>query len=220
MPTLAVFVEFSKASDTIDHTILLKKLEICGIRGTTLNWFTSYLVNRSLCVKCNNVVSDEYKIEYDTSQGSCLVPLIFILFCNDIYKNIQESNILLFADDTTLYYSNSNIDYLYWIISHEHNLLFDWFKAKKLSLNLRKTVCMAFFVPQDQARTVSIREIKISNVYTTTFLGIHIDYQLNWKHNYTVLYNKLKLNKRMLQITKNILTTSTIRHFLCSYIHI
>ena len=61
---------------------------------------------------------------------------------------------------------------------------------------------MAIFIPQDQAQAVSVREIKIPNVYTTKFLGIHIDDQLNWKHHYTVLLNKLKLNKRMLQITK------------------
>ena len=61
---------------------------------------------------------------------------------------------------------------------------------------------MAFSIPQDWAQTVSIGEIKIPNVYTTKFLGIQIDDQVNWKHHYTVLYNKLKLNKRMLQITK------------------
>ena len=96
-----------------------------------------------------------------------------------------------------LYYTNTDVDYLYWIISHELNLLFDWFKANKLSLNLRKTVYMAFFVPQDLAQTVTNGEIKIPNVYTTKFLGIHIDDQLNWKHHYTVLYDKLKLNKRI-----------------------
>ena len=106
-------------------------------------------------------MSDEYKIEYSKTQCSCLGPLIFILFCNDTYKNIQEYNILLFADDTTLYYSNSNIDYLYLIISHELNLLFDWFKAIKLSLNLEKPLCLTFFVLQDQTQTVSIGEIKI-----------------------------------------------------------
>ena len=222
MPTLAVFLDLSKAFDTLDHTILLKKLEIYSIRWTTFNWFTSYLANRSLQVKCNNVVSDEYKIEYGTAQGSCIGPLIFILFCNDIYKNIQESSILLFADDTTLYNSNCDIDYLYWIMSHELNLLFDWFKANKLSFNLRKTVCMAFFVAQDGAQTVSIGEIKIANVYTTKFLGIHIDDQLNWKHHYTVLYNRLKLNKRMLQITKKYSNNFyKKRHLLCSiYSHI
>ena len=60
---------------------------------------------------------------------------------------MQQSNILLFADDTTLYYSNSNIDHMYWTMHHELNLLFDWFKTNMHSLNLRKTVCMAFFVP-------------------------------------------------------------------------
>ena len=61
---------------------------------------------------------------------------------------------------------------------------------------------MVFFIPQDPVQTVSIGEIKIPNVYTTKFLGIHIDDQLNWKHHYTILINKLKLNKRMLQIKK------------------
>ena len=73
---------------------------------------------------------------------------------------------------------------------------------------------MGFFIQQDWAQTESIGEIKIPNVYTTKFLGIHIDDQLNWKHHYTVLYNKLKLNKRMLQITKNILTTSLKKTFI------
>ena len=131
---------------------------------------------------------------------------------------IQEYSILLFADDTKLYHSNSDIEYLYWIMSQELNFIFDWFKANELSLNLRKTVCMAFFIPQDWAQTVSIGEIKIPNIYTTKVLGIHIDDHLNWKHHYTVLYNKLKLNKRMLQITKIFKTMSTKIHLLCSYI--
>ena len=63
---------------------------------------------------------------------------------------------------------------------------------------------MAFFIPHDWAQTVSIGEIKIPNLYTTKFLGIQIDDQLNWKHHYTALYDKLKLNKRVLQITKKI----------------
>ena len=76
---------------------------------------------------------------------------------------------MLFADDTTLYYSNSNIDYLYGIKSYELNLLFDWYKTNQLSLNLGKTVWMAFFIPQDWAQTVSIGEIKNPNVYAITF---------------------------------------------------
>ena len=216
MTTLAVFRPL-KAFDTLDHTILLKKLGRYGIRWTTLNWLTSYLAIRSLHIKWNNVLSDEYKIEYGTAQGSCLSPLTFILICSDICVKIQESNILLFADDTGLYYSDSNIDSLYWIMTIELNLVFDCFKTNKLSLNLRKTVCMTFFIPQDWAQTLSTGEIKITNVYTIKFLGIHIDDQLNWKHHYTVLCNKLKLNRRMLQITKYILTTAK-NHLLCSYI--
>ena len=106
--TISVFLDLSKAFDTLDPKILLSKLEIDGMRGTVLNWFESYLTNRQLRVKCE--VSSEnktqysklYDVEFGTPQGSCLGPLLFLLFTNDLYLNIDYCSAILFADDTSL----------------------------------------------------------------------------------------------------------------------
>ena len=116
--TAAIFLDLSKAFDTISHDILLKKLDIYGIRGICNKWFESYLSNRKLQVKCrtlssNNIeTSNRYQIKYGTAQGSCLGPLLFNIFCNDIHNNIEYSSMILFADDTTIYVSHRNSTYL------------------------------------------------------------------------------------------------------------
>ena len=103
-----VLLDLSKAFDTIDHEILLHKLELYGIRGQTLSWFESYLSDCKLRVKCRTVsdpretMSDEHVVHHGTPQGSCLGPLIFLLFVNDLHLNLHDSDCIQFADDTTL----------------------------------------------------------------------------------------------------------------------
>ena len=109
-----MFLDLSKAFDALDPKILIKKLEKYGLRGVVLNWFDSYLTNRQLRVKCEVAKETEtqysnlYDVEYGTPQGSCLGPLLFLLFTNDLYLNIEHCSAILFADDTTLYKSHRN----------------------------------------------------------------------------------------------------------------
>ena len=116
--TVSVFLDLSKAFDTLDPKILIKKLEKYGLRGVVLNWFESYLMNRQLRVKCEvgkenkTQYSNLYDVEYGAPQGSCLGPLLFLLFTNDLYLNIEHCSAILFADDTTLYKSHRNTRYL------------------------------------------------------------------------------------------------------------
>ena len=146
--TVGIFLDLSKAFDTLEHSILLKKLNKYRVRGTSLDWFSSYLLDREMRIKCQTAssnritYSEKYSIEYDTAQGSCLGPLLFLIFCNDIYKVVEQYKLILFADDTTIFYSHKNINYLIWNLIHDLNLLFDWFKANKLSLNLEKSMAM------------------------------------------------------------------------------
>ena len=104
--TIGLFIDLSKAFDTLDHKILLQKLHKYGVRGICLDWFTSYLDKREMRSKCivndNTTYSSYYDMDYGTPQGSCLGPLLFLVFINDIHTSITFSSIILFADDTTI----------------------------------------------------------------------------------------------------------------------
>lgn len=96
--TLAIFLDLSKAFDTLEHNVIFKKLSKYGIRGTCLDWFISYLTGRSMLLKCRTsstpeeVRSNTYNVKFGTPQGSCLGPLIFLIFCNDLYLHLQHTN--------------------------------------------------------------------------------------------------------------------------------
>ena len=114
---VGIFLDLSKAFDTLEHNILLKKLNKYQVRGTSLDWFSSYLSDREMRIKSQTVSSnritylEKYSIEYGTAQGPCLGPLLFLIFCNDIYKVVEECKLILFSDDTTIFYSHKNINY-------------------------------------------------------------------------------------------------------------
>ena len=142
--SLSVFLDLSKAFDTIDHTILLNKLNHYGVRGVALDWFRSYLSNRKQFVNFKDTKSDIRNVDCGVPQGSVLGPLLFIIYTNDLPKAIKYSKCILSADDTTLFYCTKHRNELYNNISMDLNALSDWFKANKLSLNVSKTNYMTF----------------------------------------------------------------------------
>ena len=131
--TASVFLDLSKAFDTIDHRILIGKLEYYGIRGIAQCWFESYLRNRKQIVKYNTVQSTEKSILTGVPQGSILGPLLFILYINDIQNCTKTVSILLFADDTSVLYSHSNIKILQETLQIDMNKIAEWLKLNKLS---------------------------------------------------------------------------------------
>lgn len=185
--TLAVFCDLSRAFDTIDHGILLGKLNFYGVRGHSLQWFHSYLSNRQQYVEYNGSTSNTSEIELGVPQGSVLGPLLFIIYMNDLPDNLLKAKCLLFADDTTIYDNNPNINNLYGSLTKELNIVTDWFRANRLSLNVSKTHHMLFTNSRSNDRN-NTAEIKIGDelverVSYLKFLGIIIDDQLKWdKH--------------------------------------
>ena len=104
-----VFVDLQKAFDTVDHDILIGKLEYYGIRGVTQNWFRSYLSNRKQFVSIYGVESDTMSIKYGVPQGSVLGPLLFLIYINDLFTAIPFSTVFHFADDTNLLNINKSL---------------------------------------------------------------------------------------------------------------
>ena len=214
--TVSMFLDLSKAFDTLEHEVLLKKLERYGIRGNSNNWFRDYLTNRKIRTKCTIASTgkteySEYKaINFGTPQGSCLGPLIFIIFTNDLHKQLQHCNSILFADDTTIYKSHRNLKYLSWCVEDDMSTIVKWFQANKLTLNIDKTVCL-LFQKQGHTKKIHIRvdNIIIHNTHETKFLGIWLDEHLSWTTHIQKLILKLTRNTNLLKFNQNLMPTHT-----------
>ena len=137
--TLGVFIDLSKAFDTVNHNILLNKLSLYGIKNNSLKWFSSYLSDRKQYVQTSVFKTTNLNVVCGVPQGSILGPLLFILYVNDlcIVSNILEP--IMFADDTNLFFSHKNIKELFLNVSSELSKIIQWFNANKLSLNKDKT---------------------------------------------------------------------------------
>ena len=220
--TIAVYLDLSKAFDTIDHKLLLIKLERYGICGVALQWFESYLSNRWMRAKCIThdrvSYSKLYDMEYGTPQGSCLGPLLFLIFTNDWHLHLRHCLCILFADDTTLYLSHRNLHYCEWCIQSDLAILQNWFRANKLTLNISKSVCMHYTIKESKPIKIVIDNTPLPMVTRTKFLGIWIDNHLSWQSHFDQLCLKIIRHTTLLRISKNHLNTLTKK--ILYYAHI
>jgi len=141
---MGLFFDLSKSFDTCNHDILLYKLEHCGIRGSMLNWFRSYLSNRHQYVVVNGTKSNIHPIVCGVPQGSVLGPLLFLIYVNDIFSIYDFDNLVLFADDSNVFAVEKSIGSLFIKANNICNKLNTWFNANKLTINIEKSHYMIF----------------------------------------------------------------------------
>ena len=190
---VCIFLDLSKAFDTLNHEILLSKLKHYGLSDTPLKWFSDYLSNRKQYVEVDNIKSSNADINTGVPQGSILGPLLFIIYMNDINTASEIFRAILYADDTSLNTTLSSIGMNSSIlnsiaINKELSLISQWLACNKLSLNVGKTKFMIFRYPQKSLKSIpelklSINNTSIDRVYHFDFLGLTISETLSWKQH-------------------------------------
>ena len=133
-----IYLDLSKAFDTVDHTILLHKLKHYGIRGLPLQWFQSYLSNRQQYTVANGAKSELRQVEYGVPQGSVLGPLLFLIYVNDISASTGNNKLRLFADDSNVFVIAKDPATLKTNMIQVILNLCEWFNANKLTINMKK----------------------------------------------------------------------------------
>ena len=192
--TAGIFLDLSKAFDTINHDILFAKLEHCGIRGTVLQWIKSYFSKRPQFVQFNETQSSMLTIKCGVPQGSILGPLFFIVYINDLANASKVTKSLLFADDTSIFYSHADIDHLVHVLNEELNNTDIWMKCNKLSINTKKTNYIIFKHKQKKIHRnthLYFDDQLLERADETKFLGVYIDENLNWKSHIGHVCNKI-----------------------------
>ena len=139
---MSIFLDLKKAFDTVDHSILLSKLREYGTEGTSLSWFTSYLTNREQFCHFDGSSSSKSSIKCGIPQGSCLGPLLFILYINDFENCLKSMNPNMYADDICVNIASDNLKELLTDLKNELENISNWMRTNKLSLNASKSEYM------------------------------------------------------------------------------
>ena len=174
--TVGVFLDLTKAFDTINHRVLLHKLEYFGIRGIAHDWFSSYLKNRSMQTAIKNKLSTSKLINLGVPQGSILGPLLVLIYINDLPNCISQGKIIMLADDTNLFFSSKSYVDLNKTVNSELEKLYCWLSANKLTLNTNKTKYITFSTPNSPPTPsnfkIILKDSEIERVKSIKFLGI------------------------------------------------
>jgi hypothetical protein len=214
----ALFIDITKAFDTVDHKILLKKLWNAGVRGLPYQWFSSYLIGRNQCVRIGDSVSNFGVLNCGVPQGSVLGPILFLIYINDLCNGTFNGQLVAFADDTAFIYGNENIQELHNKMSIDLYLLRLWFDSNYMVLS-EKTKFMIFSLRDklsfqlplkyheidcSKSNVTSCTCLKLDQVNCMKYLGLLIDENLSWKSHVSKLKKELFLSLRKFYLLRHL----------------
>ena len=195
----------------MDHDTLLAKMHHYGINGIKHDWFCSYSNNRKQFCNVNGVSSEIQAIDIGVPQGSCLGPLIFLIYVNDLPFALKKAHATMYADDTTICYSSDNIEDLNAVVNAELTCLNDWLRGNKLSLSIIKTQAMLIGSKRKISHIKNSSSVNpafnvanddIGLVNETKYLGIMIDDNLKWDSQIENIQGKVLRALRLLKYAK------------------
>lgn len=207
---LALFVDFSKAFDTLSHAKIIETLERNGIRGQCIEWFRNYLECRTFRVKIANNLSESKPAMYGVPQGSKLGPILHIIYANELITILKNSTTFAYADDTAILVSHENIKEAAEIMQNELNTMTKWCHDNGLIINATKTKIIHFrprHIPRTHItpifhntqclhrisnNTIDSCTTKIELVETYKYLGVYLDEFFKWKTHTDIIHKKLR----------------------------
>ena len=195
----------AKAFDSVNHQILLDKLEHYGIRGVAFDLFNSYLTNRKQYTSLDNLASSILFVNTGVPQGSALGFFLFLVYMND-FPLCTNCNTTLYADDTVLTIANSDLTDLKKKTDIELNNVTTWFNNNKLTLNYGKTQCLLFSNKSlNHSFKIKLGDVEVTNNNTVKYLGTTLDDKLTWQYHIQIVAKKLSIAVAIL---------SKLRHYV------
>ena len=195
-------------------------MSIYGIRGLALDWIKSYLCCREQFVSFNSVNSEKCIMSCGVPQGSILGPLFFLLYINDISNISNELFMLLYADDTNVFFTGDTIQNMCSRVNDELEKIVSWLNANRLSLNVKKSHFMIFTTRHTEYNyNIILNMEKLDKVDTTKFLGIQIDSKLSWQNHILYVKGKVAKGVGILSKARKVVKKNTLLNLYYSFIY-
>lgn len=218
----------TKAFDSINYSLLLKKLERYGVRGTALELFSSYLTNRVQRVRLDGgIISENRSVTAGIPQGSILGPTLFIIFINDLHTFLKHHlvELICYADDSNILVSGSTFHETMSLATNVLQKFLYWTNENKLRINADKSVAINFscrFSNNNEQQYLSVDSLKVPITDSARLLGLVVDSTLRWTEHINFLCNYLARCCYAIKTIKQHVTSNAVRtlYFACFQSHL
>uniref|UniRef100_A0A3B3CCL8 Reverse transcriptase domain-containing protein n=1 Tax=Oryzias melastigma TaxID=30732 RepID=A0A3B3CCL8_ORYME len=213
----AVFLDLSKAFDTVNHSVLLRKLAHYDLSPSAMQWIESYLCGRVQHVRINSTLSTSKTSDLGVPQGSVLGPLLFTIYINDLPSVCSDVDIQMYADDTVVYVHGSDAASVAKKLTNALENISLWLQSASLTLNLNKTVAMYFTKTKKQKSSfpcIYINKCQIKTVDEFKYLGVILDTNFSFKKHVKKVSNTIKYSLSVFRNIRNKLTHDSAKVYL------